>query len=136
MKYIVYQTTNKENGKLYIGVHKTKNPDIWDNYIGNGIYVGQALQNPKTPYQYALKKYGYKSFIRTILKVFETEEEAYQMEEDLVTLDFVRQDNNYNIKTGGLHGAWRWKEMNQFDYSGKLIKTWSSISEIIEYFSC
>ena len=33
MKYIVYQITNKENGKIYIGVHKTINPDIFDGYM-------------------------------------------------------------------------------------------------------
>ena len=33
LKYIVYIT----NGKFYIGVHKT-NPEVFDNYIGLGIY--------------------------------------------------------------------------------------------------
>jgi hypothetical protein len=37
LKYIVYITINLCNGKFYIGVHKT-NPDVFDGYIGNGIY--------------------------------------------------------------------------------------------------
>lgn len=136
MKYIVYQTTNKENGKLYIGVHKTENPDIFDGYIGNGIYVGYSLENPKTVFQYALKKYGYQSFIRTTLKVFDNEEDAYDYEAQLVTLEFIKQDNNYNIKTGGIHGSWNFKTVYQFNYEGKLIKTWNSELEVIEYYSC
>lgn len=136
MKYIVYQTTNKINGKLYIGVHKTKDPDKFDGYIGNGIYIGNKLQNPKTVYQHALKKYGYDSFIRTTLKVFNNEKEAYDLESNIVTLDFIRQDNNYNTRTGGLHGAWNYKIVYQFDYNGNLIKKWDSVSEIIEYYSC
>jgi len=44
MKYIVYLTKNKKskvNGeyKIYIGVHKTKDPNIFDGYIGCGIYI-------------------------------------------------------------------------------------------------
>lgn len=136
MKYIVYQTTNKENGKLYIGVHKTENPDIFDGYIGNGIKVGYSLENPKTTFQFALKKYGYSSFVRSTLRVFDNEEDAYEMEAQIVTLDFIRQDSNYNIKTGGIHGSWNWKNLYQFDYNGKLIKTWDSVSEVIEYYSC
>lgn len=136
MKYIVYQTVNKQNGKLYIGVHKTKNPDIFDGYIGNGIYVGYSLENPKTTYQHALKKYGYDSFIRTTLKVFDTEEDAYDYEAQLVTLEFIKQDNNYNIKVGGLHGGWNFKTVYQFNYQGELIKVWNSVNEIIEYYSC
>ena len=50
MKYIVYCTTCTENGKIYIGVHKTENPDIFDGYIGNGIKVGYFIKNPKTAF--------------------------------------------------------------------------------------
>ncbi len=136
MKYIVYQTTNKQNGKIYIGVHKTKDPTTFDGYIGNGIYVGYSLENPKTAFQYALKKYGYDSFIRTVLKVYDTEEEAFDEEAKIVTLSFIRQDNNYNIKTGGMHGSWRFTSMYQYNYQGKLIKEWNCVSDIIEYYSC
>lgn len=136
MKYIVYQVTNKENGKLYIGVHKTENPDVFDGYIGNGIYIGYSLDNPKTVYQHALKKYGYDSFIRTTLKVFDNEEDAYEMESKIVTLDFIKQDNNYNTKTGGIHGCWNYKTVYQFDLKGNFIKKWNSIIDIIQYYDC
>lgn len=136
MKYIVYQITNKENGKIYIGVHKTINPDTFDGYIGNGIYVGYSLENPKTAFQYALKKYGYNSFIRTTLFIYDNEQDAYDKEAQIVTLKFIKNDNNYNIKTGGIHGAWNFKVMYQFNYNGDLIKSWDSISDIIEYYNC
>lgn len=38
MKYIVYQTINKINNKIYIGVHKTEDPDIFDGYLGKRNY--------------------------------------------------------------------------------------------------
>ena len=33
MKYIVYLTTNLKNNKIYIGVHGTEDPNIFDGYI-------------------------------------------------------------------------------------------------------
>lgn len=39
MKYIVYLTTNLVNRKIYVGVHKTENPDIFDGYLGNGLTI-------------------------------------------------------------------------------------------------
>ena len=38
MKYIVYKTTNVLNGYIYVGVHKTLNPESFDGYLGCGIF--------------------------------------------------------------------------------------------------
>ena len=102
MKYIVYQTTSKVNNKIYIGVHKTENPDIFDGYLGCGVYIYRpsSYMNPKTHFQYAVKKYGVKNFIRTTLKVFDTEEEAYKMEAEIVNEEFIERDDTYNLVLG------------------------------------
>ena len=71
MKWIVYQTICTVNNKIYIGVHGTTDPDVFDGYIGNGIKIGNSLNTPKTIFQKALKKYGYSSFERKTLFVFD-----------------------------------------------------------------
>ena len=50
-KYIIYQTINLVNNKIYIGVHKT-NPTIFDGYIGNGVNINHpsTYMNPKYPF--------------------------------------------------------------------------------------
>lgn len=133
MKYIVYQTVNKQNGKLYIGVHKTENPEIFDGYIGNGIYIGYSLENPKTVYQHALKKYGYKNFVRSTIKVFNNLEEALELESQLVTAEFVKQDTNYNTAIGGGYCV-IYKTIYQFNNQKKLIKKWKGNFEVSEYY--
>ena len=74
MKYIVYLTTNTINNKIYIGVHGTENPDKFDGYLGNSVYANRpnSYEHPKYPFQYAVKKYGPKNFIRKVLKVFDS----------------------------------------------------------------
>ena len=74
MKYIVYLTKNKlekVNGinRIYIGVHATENPTIFDGYIGCGVYIKQPSTyiNPKTPFQCAVKKYGINAFPTTFM---------------------------------------------------------------------
>lgn len=109
MKYIVYCTTCLVNGKIYIGVHKTENPDVFDGYYGNGIEKGWLLKNPKTAFQYALKKYGYSKFKRAVLYVFDNEDEAYEKEAEIVTIDFVKRKDNYNTCVGGRHrSTYKW----------------------------
>ena len=102
MKYIVYQTTCKINNKIYIGVHGTE-IDGFDGYIGNGvsIYRPATYMNPKTPFQYAVKKYGVKNFIRTTLQEFENEKDAYKLEEQLVNDQFLKREDVYNLALDG-----------------------------------
>ena len=133
-KWIVYCTTCIVNNKIYIGVHKTKTPDVFDGYIGGGWNINTQIKNPKTAYEYALKKYGYSSFVRQTLKVFSTENEAYLLEEYLVDLDFVKRRDTYNTRTGGLGGG-IYKTFYQYDRNGFLIKTWNSREEILEYYN-
>ena len=42
MKYIVYCTTNIVNNKIYVGVHETENPDIFDGYLGNDVWINRT----------------------------------------------------------------------------------------------
>jgi hypothetical protein len=91
MKYCVYKIINLINNKIYIGVHKTK--DINDNYIGSGSLIKQAV-----------KKYGIENFKKKILFVSQFECQAYKLEKLLVTEEFIKRDDTYNLKLGGIGG--------------------------------
>ena len=136
MKYIVYNTVNVINGKYYIGVHKTENPEIFDGYIGNGINIFKIkdIKNPQTKFQYAVKKYGFKNFVRCTLFIFDTAEEAFEMEAKIVTKEFLQNPRIYNIALGGINTNTS-KEVFQFSIKGELIKKWESATEILEYYN-
>lgn len=91
MKYTIYQITNKLNNKIYIGKHQTEN--IEDGYFGSGLAIKEAV-----------KKYGKVSFEKEILFVFDTEEEMNEKERELVTEDFVKRNDTYNLGLGGEGG--------------------------------
>lgn len=138
MKYIVYCTTCLVNNKIYIGVHKTEDPDVFDGYIGNGVTkhsLGGIIKDPKTPFQNAVKKYGYKNFKRAILFIFDTEEEAYNKEAELVTLDFVKRKDTYNIALGGIGGS-IYEKLYQYDLEGNFVKEWDGFQFAVEHFQC
>lgn len=137
MKYIVYQTTNLKNNKIYIGVHKTLDPNVFDGYIGCGVVVTSpsSYNNPYTPLQYAVKKYGTSNFRRSVIKVFDTAEEAYSLEKELVDFNFINREDTYNIKLGGESGGSYYIKINQFDLEGNHLKTWNSIIEAAEFYS-
>lgn len=135
MKYIVYQTTNLVNNKIYIGVHKTENPEVFDSYIGNGIMTTSpsSYMNPTTPFQYAVKKYGISAFRRTIIQIFDTAEEAFKLESQIVTYNFIKRKDTYNVALGGGGGSQAFIPIYQFDLNGNLIKKWNSIIEASEF---
>lgn len=132
-KWIVYLTVNTVNNKTYIGVHKT-NLDKFDGYIGCGvnIYKPSSYKKSKTPFQYAVNKYGIDKFIRTTLFTFDNELDAYNKEKDLVTEDYVRNPNTYNLILGGrlnTNHANQYKEVHMYDIHGEYIRSFDTVTE-------
>lgn len=89
--FTVYRTTNKINGKVYIGKHITKN--INDGYLGSGKRL-----------RLAFTKYGIDNFQKEILASFDTEEEMNRKEAELVTEEFCLSEKTYNLCVGGRGG--------------------------------
>ena len=132
MKFIVYQTTCKVNNKIYIGVHGTETPDEFDGYIGNGvsIYRPATYMNPKTPFQCAVKKYGVKNFIRTTIREFDEEKDAYKLEEMLVDKTFLQREDVYNLALGGRlpDCANPRKSVYMYDLDGNFVREFDSLN--------
>lgn len=97
MFYYLYEIRNNLNGKIYVGVHKTM--DLEDGYMGSGKILRAAIA-----------KYGAENFTKTILEHFESKEEMYSREKEIVTEEFLAREYTYNLRRGGLGG---------FDYINK-----------------
>jgi len=90
MKYhFIYKTINLVNNKYYYGKHSTN--DISDNYLGSGKLLKKALT-----------KYGRNNFTRTILCYCDTEVDAYELEELVITDIEINDAMCYNLDLGGI----------------------------------
>lgn len=89
---IVYKTTNLVNGKIYIGAYGGKD----ETYYGSGTLLKKAIS-----------RYGKKNFKRDVLFQFDTLEEAYTKEAEIVNKDFIKREDVYNLQTGGNGGRFR-----------------------------
>lgn len=131
-KYIVYLTTNLHNNKIYIGVHKT-NPTKFDGYIGCGVYINQpsSYQYPKTAFQNAVKKYGPKSFVRETIRIFDNEDDAYLLEEELVDEKFLARPDVYNLTLGGRNTFTNPIKIQVFQYTlqGEYVASFDSMQD-------
>lgn len=87
----LYIVRNLVNGKFYIGVHSTDDPD--DGYMGSGKRL-----------KLAMKKYGVESFEKILLYVFDDSELMYLAESMIVDDNFVKRNDVYNMATGGNGG--------------------------------
>lgn len=88
--WILYQTTNVCNGRIYVGVHKISDTKHSRRYLGSGTILKPAIE-----------KYGRKNFTRATLAEFNNYEEAYLAEADIVNEDFLKRPDTYNVKLGG-----------------------------------
>lgn len=87
---IVYVTTNKINGRKYLGKYSGES----SNYFGSGVAIKRALL-----------KYGSHNFSRKTLCVVELQE-ASRIERELsISWNVVNDKLWYNMKIGG-HGGW------------------------------
>lgn len=86
--FTVYKTTNLINNRIYIGVHKTRNPN--DRYLGSGNLIKSAIE-----------KYGRENFQKEVLFLFSEAENAYLKEAELVDAAFLSQKETYNLRVGG-----------------------------------
>ena len=141
MEYIVYETTNLVNNKFYIGVHKTEDSNIFDGYIGCGVYMQQpsSYMNPKTPFQFAVKKYGIKNFRRKTLKVFDNIDDALKLEAELVDINFIKRTDTYNVALGRTEiGITQFLYHSTYKYSasGKLVGSYESVTEAAKDAGC
>jgi hypothetical protein len=110
MFYYLYKITNLINENIYIGVHKTKNMN--DGYMGSGKRIRNAI-----------KKYGIQNFNKEILETFETSDEMYIREKEIVTEEFLMRPDTYNLKKGGEGG---WDYLNN---SGLALRTGAKLSD-------
>lgn len=103
MKYVIYKIINIVNNKIYVGIHKTLNPN--DNYFGSGKLIIAAI-----------KKYGLQNFRKEILFEFYSLEEAASKEKEIVNEAFVARDDTYNLSIGGGLGG---KDINGLTFYGR-----------------
>lgn len=138
-KWIIYHTLNLVNGKIYIGVHKTDRDDF-DKYLGCGVFSNRpsTYKKSKTPFQYAVNKYGIDNFKRSTLFTFDNEKEAYEKESEIVNEEFVRRPDTYNLILGGrlnTNHANQYKEVHMYDIYGEYIQSFETVTEANKYIS-
>lgn len=87
----IYITTNRINGKRYIGQRKYDRTGKWKDYLGSGIYLKNAIN-----------KYGKENFTKEIIEECETKDKLNEQEKYWISFyDAVNNENFYNISNGG-----------------------------------
>ena len=94
MYYYVYQITNLLNGKIYVGKHKSTKHPLKNGYYGSGKQITAAI-----------KKYGIENFNKEVIYYCSSMEEMADKEAEIVTEDFVKRSDTYNMHKGG-SGGW------------------------------
>jgi group I intron endonuclease len=88
---VIYLTTNKINGKKYLGKDTQNNP----KYLGSGLDLKKAIE-----------KYGAENFEKTILEVCNNKEELWKREEYWLNYYDVKNNKEFYNRTNKAFGSW------------------------------
>lgn len=89
-QYYIYLTTNRVNGKQYIGQHYG---ELNDFYIGSGSVLKKAIE-----------KYGKENFSKEILEICQDYDSMNNAERNWIKqFNAVKDDKFYNIAEGGFN---------------------------------
>lgn len=97
-KWLVYKTTNKRDGKYYIGISYEDPDNIDQNFLGSGIYKNDpyTYQYSKTPLQWAVKTFGVNNFERTVIGEYINSWNARIVFENIINELTLHNRNIYN----------------------------------------
>lgn len=100
-RYLLYQITNLDNRRYYIGAHLCRNTH---RHFANGVctYMGSGVA-----IRAAVKKHGVHRFKKDVLAEVQSEELLYQLEAVVVDEAFAARRDTYNIAPGGKGGNGR-----------------------------
>ena len=98
--HYVYKITNLQNNYYYFGVHSTTN--INDGYMGSGNLIKRAI-----------KSVGKENFAKEFIKFFETSDESFNCESELVDENMIKNPNCYNLALGGRDGIGKTGKINK-----------------------
>ena len=71
--YYLYEIKNNINGKIYVGIRGYDGDISQDPYMGSGLILKRSI-----------KKNGIENFTKTILKTFDSWQEARKAEREIV----------------------------------------------------
>ena len=93
MKLEVYKVTNKENGKIYIGITSQGVTTRWHKHCSDGLY-----SNSNFPIHNAIRKYGKDNFQVEVIETIEDSTDYDQLKEREIY--WIKEFNSYNREVG------------------------------------
>jgi hypothetical protein len=107
--HYIYKTTNKVNGKYYIGMHSTSN--LSDGYLGSGKKLWTSLY-----------KYGKENHQIEFLEFLPNRKELKKREKEIVNKEVLKDPLCMNLNLGGT-GGWEAANSNSEVQKRKNLKS-------------
>lgn len=103
MSAAIYKTINKINGKEYVGLHRISKCGILYEQSDSGSIFCDGYLGSGTAIKEAITKYGPENMKQELLFFSDDIDESSDYEEMIVTKEYAKDRNTYNLKPGGLN---------------------------------